>query len=64
MNSEFFILIFLGFIMLGCFYFVMQELNRIGNLLEDLTKPHCEIKSPKIEVSFADGTTCEVEKSE
>ena len=47
MNSEFFILIFLGFIMLGCFYFVMSELNRIGDLLEDLTKPRCETKPPK-----------------
>ena len=61
MNSEFFILIFLGFIMLGCFYFVMSELNRIGNLLEDLTKPHCETKPPKMNVAYADGTNCEVE---
>ena len=63
MNSEFFILSFLGFMMLVCFYYVMSELNRISNLLEDLTKPRCETKSSKIEVSFADGTTCEVEKS-
>ena len=45
-------------------YILQTRLDRIIELLEDLTKPRCEIKSPKIEVSFADGTTCEVEKSE
>ncbi len=45
-------------------YILQTRLDRIIELLEDLTKPKRKIKPSKIEVSFADGTTCEVEKSE
>lgn len=37
-------------------YILQTRLDKIIELLEDLTKPRCKIKSPKIDVSFADGT--------
>lgn len=45
-------------------HILQTRLDRIIELLEDLTKPRHKIKPSEINVSFADGTTCEVEKSE
>lgn len=47
------IVLFLGF------HSMEERFDRIIELLEDLTKPRCKIKPSEINVSFADGTTCE-----
>ena len=37
-------------------YILQTRLDKIIELLEDLTKPSCKIKPQKVEVLFADGT--------
>jgi hypothetical protein len=62
MSAEFYLMVFLGFVMLGCFYYVMSDLVKICKMLKDLTKSRCETKSLNMNASFADGTTYEVKE--
>lgn len=44
------------------FYSMEERFDRIIELLEETTKPRYENKSVGLEVSFADGTKCEMEE--
>lgn len=44
------------------FHSMEERFDRIIELLEEITKPRCENKSIGLEVSFADGTKCEVKE--
>lgn len=43
-------------------YILQTRLDRIIELLEDLTKPRCKIKPPEVNVLFTDGTNYKAEK--
>lgn len=60
MSADFYLMVFLGFVMLGCFYYVMSDLAKICKMLKDLTKSHHETRPPRVDVASVDEMTCGV----
>lgn len=59
------ILFIIGLVLIALllgFHSMEERFDRIIELLEEITKPRYENKSGGLDVSFADGTNCEVKE--